>query len=70
MNKIINDLCEHADFYVGNEHYDKSHEEKQRLFMEKFASLIIDDILSICEEKGDSGLDGHYCADEIARKYK
>lgn len=43
MNKLINDLAEHCDFYVGNEHYDKSHEEQQRLFMEKFAELMIEE---------------------------
>ena len=41
MNKLVQDLAEHCDFYVGNEHYDKSYEEKQRLFMEKFAELIV-----------------------------
>ena len=41
MNERIRDIAEHCDFYVGNEHYDKSHEEKQRLFMEKFAELIV-----------------------------
>ena len=41
MNERIQDLAEHCDFYVGNEHYDKPHEEQQRLFMEKFAELIV-----------------------------
>jgi hypothetical protein len=41
MNERIRDIAEHCDFYVGNEHYDKSHEEKQRLFMERFAELIV-----------------------------
>ena len=41
MNERIQDLAEHCDFYVGNEHYDKSHEEQQRLFMEKFDGLIV-----------------------------
>jgi hypothetical protein len=40
-NKKINDLAEHCDFYVGNEHYDKTHEQQQRLFMEKFAELFL-----------------------------
>jgi hypothetical protein len=38
--------------------------------LEEFAQLILQDALAICEEKGDQGLDGHYCADEIARLYK
>jgi hypothetical protein len=40
-NIKINDLAEHCDFYVGNEHYDKTHEQQQRLFMEKFAELFL-----------------------------
>ena len=38
--------------------------------LEEFAQLILQDALAICEEKGDQGLDGHHCADEIARLYK
>ncbi len=41
MNKNLTDLAEHADFFVGNEHYDKSPEEKQRIWVEKFAELIV-----------------------------
>ena len=41
MNQLVNDLAEHADFYVGNEHSDKSHEERQRLFMEHYTHLVI-----------------------------
>jgi hypothetical protein len=43
MNQLVNDLAEHADFYVGNEHSDKSHEEKQRIFMEHFTLLVIEE---------------------------
>jgi hypothetical protein len=35
----------------------------------KFAELIIQECLNICEEMGDNGKDGHYCADEIARTF-
>lgn len=41
MNELIKDLAEHCDFYVGNEHYDKPYEAQQRLFIEKFAELIV-----------------------------
>lgn len=41
MNKNLTDLAEHADFFVGNEHYDKSHEEKQRLWVENFAQSLL-----------------------------
>ena len=36
---------------------------------EKFAELIIMECLSICENLGDKGMDGHYCADEIGRTF-
>lgn len=49
MNERIQDLAEHCDFYVGNEHYDKSHEEQQRLFMEKFAELIVQECVGVVE---------------------
>ena len=42
----IRDLAEHCDFYVGNEHYNESHEENQRLWTEKFAELIIQEAIS------------------------
>lgn len=41
MNDRIKDLAEHCDFYVGNEHSNESYEEKQRLWVEKFAELIV-----------------------------
>jgi len=36
---------------------------------EYFAHLILSGCLSICEDMGDKGKDGHYCADEINRKF-
>ena len=47
MNERIRNLAEHCDFYVGNEHYNESHEEKQRLWVEKFAELIIQECASL-----------------------
>ena len=44
----IQDHAEHCDFYVGNEHYDKSYEEQQRLWVEKFAELIVRECIDIC----------------------
>ena len=43
----------------------RQHEE----FVEKFAELILNDVMSICEDLGDKGMDGHYCVDTIRRKY-
>lgn len=49
MNERIRELAEHCDFYVGNEHSGKSHEEKQWLWLEKFTELIVADMISIIE---------------------
>ena len=45
MNERIRELAEHCDFYVGNEHYEESYEEKQRLWTEKFAELILQECM-------------------------
>jgi hypothetical protein len=37
---------------------------------QRFAELIINECLSICEELGDKGMDGHYCADAISKKFR
>jgi len=50
MNERIRELAEHCDFYVGNEHHDKSHEEQQRLWVERFAQLIAQECANICME--------------------
>jgi len=31
--------------------------------------LILNDVMSICEDLGDKGQDGHYCVDAIRKKY-
>ena len=40
---LIESLATHADFHVGNEHYDKSREEQQRIFMETYTALVIEE---------------------------
>ena len=50
MNDRIKDLAEHCDFYVGNEHSNESYEEKQRLWVEKFAELIIQECMDIANK--------------------
>ena len=37
--------------------------------LQKFAELILEDVMSICEDLGDKRMDGHYCVDAIAKKY-
>ena len=36
---------------------------------EKFAELIVQECLNICEDMGDNGMDGHYCADKISKTF-
>lgn len=37
--------------------------------LEKFAKLVVKECLSICEDNGDVGLDGHHCADKILKRF-
>ena len=55
MNDRIRGIAEHCDFYVGNEHYNESHEEKQRLWVEKFAELIVRECAEVCMKEIDTG---------------
>jgi hypothetical protein len=41
----------------------------KEMFEQKFADLILSEVLAICEDFGNKGKDGHYCADEIARTF-
>jgi hypothetical protein len=59
MNERIKELAIEAGFYANPD------VEK----FEKFAELILSKCLTICEDMGDNGKDGHYCADEIARTF-
>ena len=43
--------------------------QTERLDVEKFAKLILEDAMSVCEDLGDKGMDGHYCVDAIRKKY-
>ena len=37
---------------------------------ERFADMIIQECLNICENMGDNGKDGHYCADKISKTFR
>ena len=43
--------------------------QTDRLDAEKFAKVILEDVMSICEDLGDKGMDGHYCVDAIIKKF-
>ena len=65
MNEIFRELAEQAGYtkdMFGVGHWDMPE-------CKKFAELILQDVLDICEELGDKGQDGHYCVDKIRRVF-
>ena len=70
MNERIKQLAEQA-FDTAEYPADQRYRiEPNSAFCKKFAELIVQKCLSICEDMGDNGKDGHYCADEIARTFR
>ena len=60
MNERIKELAERCwDERLDGMHFDQ----------EKFAQLIVMECLTICEDLGDKGMDGHYCADKIYKTF-
>ena len=43
--------------------------QTDRLDAEKFAKVLLEDVMSLCEDLGDKGMDGHYCVDAIRKKF-
>ena len=62
MNERINGLWWKARIGYNNQSCDPE-------VLEKFAKLILEDVMSICEDLGDKSMDGHYCVDEIRKKF-
>jgi ADP-glucose pyrophosphorylase len=50
-DQIITDHAEAADFYVGNNYYNESYEEQQRLFVTRLAELIIQDCIQLADDE-------------------
>ena len=67
MNERIKELSEQAEKYADDNF--RGEPTWSEAYESKFAELIIQECLNICEEMGDNGKDGHYCADEIARTF-
>lgn len=63
MNERINELLKQSRTEYWTQ-YTPSYD------YEKFAELIVNECLTICEELGDKGMDGHYCADEISKTFR
>jgi len=58
MNERIRELAKQAGFL-----------NKDEESIEYFAELLLQDCMSICEDLGDKGLDGHYCVDKIGKEF-
>jgi hypothetical protein len=74
LNEQIRELAEQAGFvlwkdesYNSGDFIDWSSSYDNEL--KKFAELIVRECLNICEDMGDNGKDGHYCADKIAKTF-
>ena len=63
MNERIKELSIQAGFPEWSNH-------AIEFELEQFAELIIMKCLTICEELGDKGMDGHYCADKIVKTFR
>ena len=75
LNEQIRGLAEQAGFvlwkdesYNSGDVIDWSSSYDNEL--KKFAELIVRECLNICEDMGDNGKDGHYCADKIAKTFR
>ena len=68
MNERIKLLAEQAEKYA--DYNFKGESFWSEAYESKFAELIIQECLNICEEMGDNGMDGHYCADKIAKTFQ
>lgn len=67
MNERIKLLAEQAEKYT--DYNFKGEPFWTEAYESKFAELIIQECLNICEDMGDNGKDGHYCADKIAKTF-
>ena len=59
MNERIRELMIKADYPAP----------ELALRAQALVELILQDCMSICEEQGDRGLDGHYCVDKIRKEF-
>ena len=77
MNERIKELAEQAG---GNSNYKAfrghflppppDYIDPATVDLEKFAELLLMECITICEELGDKGMDGHYCADKINKTFR
>jgi len=65
--KLMLKLSEQARQYVDTIPFGVDRENE---YIWKLSELIVDECLTICEELGDKGMDGHYCADAISKTFR
>jgi hypothetical protein len=71
MNPRIKELFQMSTEYTeAQDDGSLSQVKLNNICAEKFGELIVKECLTICEELGDKGMDGHYCADEISKKFR
>ena len=67
MNERIRQLAIEAKLIASEPNgFDQNNLSKAQ---QNFAELIIQECLNICEDMGDNGKDGHYCADKITKTF-
>jgi hypothetical protein len=59
MNERILKLMKQADYPAP----------ELALRAQKLVELILQDCMSICEDIGNKGMDGHYCVDKIRKEF-
>lgn len=71
MNERIKELAEQSGFSfkykTAPDVLNPGHKLKD---LEKFGEAIVLECMTICEELGDKGMDGHYCADKINKTFR
>ena len=67
MNDKFDDLMYHAGLTAQG--CWNQMDDYDRTAILKFAELIVNECLGICEELGDKGMDGHSCADKISKTF-
>jgi hypothetical protein len=68
MNTLIKQLADEAhNFALETIEYG---EEFGDIWNQKFAELLLSRVMSICEDLGDQGMDGHYCVDKIRKEFQ
>ena len=71
LNRTIRELFNRAGGWteVCDVTQDEVLDFNEHLDPEKFAHLILEKVMNICEKLGDKGQDGHYCVDAIRKQF-